>query len=115
MNSRLQSSSPVEGLQLSLTAYKSLVSDYALRTRQAEDLCNKMMVANIDRDVLVNTVCAHIDARGLERSVQYLAIIQTTLMALTEIHKKSSSIAPEQLDFELLEIIKALTVATNPK
>ncbi len=112
---RLETKSPVESLMLSLSAYKSLVSDYALRARQAEDMTAQLMIEKLGPEVIasmvVNKVQEHIEARGLERSVQYHGIIQTTLMALTNIRRSGTT--GEALDQELLEIIRALTIASG--
>lgn len=115
---RLETSSPQEGLQVSLAAYKSLVSDYALRARQAEEMANVLMVERIPPELMasnvVNRITEHIQARGLERATQYLGVLQTTLMALTNLQRTKCSLTPEQLDEELLTIIKALTITASP-
>ena len=107
---RLETRSPDEGLQVSLAAYKSLVSDYALRARQAEDMV-QLLMSELPKDVLVNSIVSkvqqHIEARGIERSTQYLGVIQTTLLALTKLNT-------EQPNEALLTIIKALTLTINP-
>lgn len=117
MNTRLRTNSPEEGIRVSLTAYKSLVSDMTLRLKQAEDLANTLLSSKIPKEVfessLVNILKGHIDARGLERNAHYLALLQTTLIALTNIQRGLKTLTPEQLDAELIEIIKALTISTN--
>lgn len=112
---RLLTASPMEGMQVSLAAMKSIISDYALRTRQAEEIANTLLSEVIPKEtmqaIIVNTIKRHSDTRELERSTQYLGIIQVTLMALTSIHRRLS--IEDELNSELLEIIKALTVASN--
>jgi len=105
---------PQEALQVSLQAYKSLVSDYALRAQQAEALTASLLAKLPDdqHSMLVNKITEHIGVRELERSTQYLGVLQTTLLALTNLQR--STVTPEHLDSELLEIIKALTVTVNP-
>ena len=118
MSSRLVTSSPQESTLVSLQAYKSLVSDYALRARQAEELVGQMLVTHLPKEVygdsIVNKIAEHIEARELERSTQYLGVLQTTLLALTNLQRSISTTPIEQLDQELLTIIKALTVTVNP-
>lgn len=100
----------VESLLLSIQAYKTVISDYAQRTKQAEEMVVVLMNEKIPQDVfasmVVNKVTAHIEARGIERSTQYLGLIQATLMALTNIQGS-------KLDPELVEVIKSLTLATG--
>lgn len=107
-----------EALMVSVAALKSLTSDYALRTRQAEEMCSLLISEKIPKeifqDVIVNKLTEHISTRGLERSTQLFGVIQTTLMALTNIHRGLKNLTPEELDQQLLEIIKALTITCNP-
>lgn len=97
-------------MSVTVQAYKSVVSDYALRTKQAEEMVTVLMNDKIPQDRLstevVNKVYEHMNARGVERSAQYLGLLQTTLMALTEIQKHKP-------DPDILEIIKSLTLATG--
>lgn len=115
---RLEVSSPIEGMQVSLAAYKSLVSDYALRAKQAEDMVSTLMLKNIPEaafmDMVVNKINDHIDSRGIERSTQFLGVLQTTLIALTNTHQNIDTRSPDQIKSELVEIIKAITVAVAP-
>ena len=100
---------------MSLAAYKSLVSHYSLRAKQSEDMVRLLMSDKIPKEIyetaIVNKVQAHIETRGVERSTQYLGLLQTTLLALTNIRNNVSDI--EKTDKDLLEVIKALTVAVN--
>lgn len=110
----MKTNSPHEAQQVSLQAYKSLVSDYALRARQAEDMAAALLAKlPFDQtDMLVNKIRTHMDTRELERSTQYLGVLQVTLLALTNLQR--STVTPEDLNSELLEIIKALTITVNP-
>lgn len=105
---RLESYSPDAALQLSLQAYKSLISDYALRARQAEDMV-KLLMSDIPAEVrttaIVEKIKVHIELRELERATQYLGILQMTRLSLTSMLQRN----PE--DTQLIEIVKALTVA----
>jgi hypothetical protein len=72
-------------LELSLAAMKSLVSDYALRARQAEELASRaLLTAMTDTQVndFANMVAGHMDARARERSIQQQALLQATVVAL---------------------------------
>ncbi len=108
--------SPIEGLQVSLASYKALVSDYALRARQAEAMVATLMQKNIPPEVfatqVVNKVMQDVETRELERSTQYRGVIQTTIMSLTNL--RLSNPDRETYDDCVLEIIKALTVAVSP-
>ncbi len=110
----MKTNSPQEALQVSLQAYKSLVSDYALRARQAEDMTAALLakLPEDQTDMLVNKINTHMSVRELERSTQYLGVLQVTLLALTNLQR--STVSPEDLNSELLEIIKALTITVNP-
>lgn len=115
---RLVTTSPVEGLKVSLAAYKSLISDYSLRAKQAEAMVALLMASHPNHEALsvslVNTLREHLDTRGLERSTQLLGVLQTTLLALTEIRKGISSTPLVDIESELTTIVKALTVSINP-
>lgn len=63
---------------------------------------------------IVNRLKDHMSARGLERSTHYLGVIQTTLMALTNIQRSFTTLSQSELEQELTTIIQALTVAANP-
>lgn len=99
-------------LRLSIKAYAAVISDYSLRTKQAEEMVGFLMRDKIPKDEFIRTVVnkieQHVEARGIDRATQYLGLLQTTLMALTSIQKKTPN--PE-----LLEIIKALTLAIGQK
>ena len=116
---RVVTHSPNEAMAVSLAALKSLTSDYALRTRQAEEMCSLLMSEKIPKeifqDVIVNKLKSHIDARGLERSTQLLGVIQTTLFSLTNIQRGLKNLTSEEIDTQMLEIIKALTISANPQ
>jgi hypothetical protein len=115
---RLITKSPAEGLQVTITALKSLVADYSLRARQAEEMANLCLADKIPKEafeaLVVNKIREHMEVRGLDRSTHYLGIIQTTLMSLTNMHKELPKLETEQLEAELVTIIKALTIAINP-
>lgn len=99
-----------ESLSLSIAAYKALISDYLLRAKQAEDmvvlLTNEKIPKEVFLEEVVNKIQKHLDEKGVERSAQYLGLLQTSLLALNALQK-------EQPNDSLLEIIKAITLATG--
>jgi prophage DNA circulation protein len=81
-----------------------------MRARQAEEMV-KVLMADIPADVrttaIVEKIKAHIELRELERSTQYLGILQTTLISLTAMQRRYPD------DTQLIEVIKAITLATS--
>lgn len=73
-------------LELSLSAVKSLVSDYAMRARHAEEAAQRLQGTTEWTEEQIKSfgqmVATHMDQRSLERSVQQQAIIQATVVAL---------------------------------
>jgi hypothetical protein len=97
-------------LEMSLNATKSLLSDYALRTKQAEETVALLMREKLDVETvtkLAQLVTTHMDVRSKERAVHQQAILQTTLIAL------SSGLAgdEETLRTSVNNIIKSITAA----
>ena len=75
----------VVSLELSLAATKSLLSDYALRTRQAEQTAARLMADRLtDEQVkqLGEMIATQMDQRATERAVQQQALLQSTLIVL---------------------------------
>ncbi len=71
-------------LELSLAATKSLVSDYSLRARQAEEAFARL-VHGLDKQNLFEFEAAigrHVNVRAHERAVHQQAILQATLVAI---------------------------------
>lgn len=72
-------------LELSLTATKSLLSDYSLRARQAEQTASMLMRGALTDEQLKEfaaLVGQQMDVRNTERSVQQQALLQMTVVAL---------------------------------
>lgn len=75
----------VASLELSLAATKSLLSDYALRTRQAEQTAALLMGEKLtDEQVkqLGQMIAGQMEQKATERAVQQQALIQSTLIVL---------------------------------
>lgn len=83
------SMSTVESLNLSLTAHKSLLSEYALRTKQAEQLANTLLNDRVPAEVMYNLVGElmkeHSEHRASERAVHQQAVLQAALFALQQV------------------------------
>src|SRR5271165_1239585 len=102
----------LESLNLSLSALKSLLSDYALRSSQAEAMAGRLMVDKLSPEqfhqVLV-TMKEHLDARSKERAVHQQAVIQATILSL-----ESSARGDEAtLRTTVNEVVKHLTLAQS--
>jgi hypothetical protein len=75
----------VASLELSLQATKSLLSDYALRTRQAEQMASALMSERLTGEQVTQLgqlIASHMDQRSTERAVQQQALLQSTLIVL---------------------------------
>lgn len=97
-----------------LAAHKALISDYALRARQAEDMASGLMSEHFrnNGDAVAAKIIAHQEARGVERATQYMGVIQATLMSLTELHR-STKYRDNPIHPALLDLVKALTLTTE--
>lgn len=78
-----------ESMNLVITAQKSLLSDYSLRTRQAEEMTNQLLQDRIPTDVMLSLVTSLMnrqsDIRAVERAVQQQAILQALVLNLSQI------------------------------
>lgn len=77
--------SEVESLRLSLVAHKSLISEYALRAKQAEEavrlLTNSWSPENVK--AFSDLVASHIKDRSNERAVHQRAMLETLEVSLS--------------------------------
>jgi hypothetical protein len=75
----------IESLNMSLSALKSLLSDYALRSTQAETMAGRLMVDKLSpeqfREVL-GLLREQVEVRSKERVVHQQALIQATIISL---------------------------------
>lgn len=74
------------GLEMSLNAAKSLLSDYAMRARQAEAATQLLITQKMDADGIARfatLVGSHMDLRSKERAVHQQALLQNVLAALS--------------------------------
>ena len=73
----------IESLNTSLSALKSLLSDYALRSTQAETMAGRLMVDKLSpeqfREVL-GLLREQVAVRSKERAVHQQALIQATII-----------------------------------
>ena len=102
----------IESLNLSLSALKSLLSDYALRSSQAETMAGRLMTEKLSteqfKEVLV-TMGQHLNARSTERAVHQQALIQATLISL-----EAGLRGDEQTIRETVkDVVKQLTLAQS--
>ncbi len=75
----------VASLELSVAAFKSLISDYSVRAKQAEQMVGRLMGDKLtDEQVqaLAVLVGQHMDVKATERAVQQQALLQSTLIVL---------------------------------
>jgi hypothetical protein len=72
-------------LELSLAATKSLISNYAMRARHAEETASRLMSERLSTDQvqqLGSVIAAQMEQRANERAVQQQALLQSTLIVL---------------------------------
>lgn len=99
-------------LELSVTALKSLLADYALRAKQAEETAGLLMAKTLDdvgRMHLFQLLQQHIEARAHDRAVHQQAVIQTTCLALATALSQDD----ESLRDAVVRIHKNLSLAAD--
>lgn len=72
-------------LELSLAATKSLVSNYVMRAKQAEELAGRLLMDKLNEQqmsVIVSLITEQIKLKAYERSVQQQAVLQATVVSL---------------------------------
>lgn len=88
-NNKVYVASNEANLQLSITALKSLISEYAMRATQAEQLCNTLLNEKISdsamQTIVQSLISEHSENRGKERAVHQQAVLQSLLIALTQL------------------------------
>lgn len=102
----------VASLELSLAATKSLLSDYALRTRQAEQTAALLMGEKLtDEQVkqLGQMIAGQMEQKATERAVQQQALIQSTLIVLNSALQGDE----ETLRGLVNEVVKQVTSALS--
>jgi hypothetical protein len=102
----------LESLNMSLTALKSLLSDYALRANQAEALLGRMFSDKLTPEQvaeLIKTVSEQMHVRASERVVQQQALIQATLVSL-EVGLQGDA---EGLRATVANVVKSLTLSQS--
>jgi hypothetical protein len=75
----------IDQLNMQVTSLKSLVSEYASRANQAEQLASKLMqgIDQVKAVEIGGMISRHMDIRSKERAIHQQAVLQATLMALT--------------------------------
>jgi hypothetical protein len=104
----------VATLEFQLIANKALLSDYALRTRQAEQMTGHLIAeAHKAWDEhrikqFADLIAKQMDQRVTERAVQQQAILQATLIALTSALKADGEERQKMLTTMLRELTTAV-------
>ncbi len=112
MSYQSRNASKEASLELSLAATKSLLSDYALRTRQAEATASRLVAETLDTaqmHALSALIGQQIDVRNAERSVQQQAILQATVVALNA----AMQLEGDEQKTMLAKIVRDLTSAVT--
>ena len=73
----------IASLNLTLSSYKSLLSEYAQRTRHAEELVG-LHLQGANFESIAQVVKKHMEERSNERFLHLVSIVQTTILLLTE-------------------------------
>lgn len=102
----------VESLNMSLTALKSLLSDYAMRSTQAETMAGRLMVDKLNpeqfRQVL-GLVQEQMETRSKERAVHQQALIQATIISLESAARSDEPTLRQTVN----DVVKQLTLAQS--
>lgn len=100
----------IESLNLVAEAYKVALANQVDRTKHAEQMVTELLTEKLSREEfltgIVDKIVEHLSAKEMRKSNQYLGLIQTTLLALTNLQKTSPS--PD-----LVAVIKALTLSVE--
>lgn len=98
-------------LQLSIDALKSMVADYALRTKQAEELAGRLLMdADEKLKATIGEVITHqMSLRANDRAVHLQAVLNTSCLALNAALK----IEGEEQRTMLIQILKDMTLASD--
>lgn len=100
-------------VELALEAHKALLKDYALRTRQAEELastllCEKFSSSHSFIAEVVNKIDQHANSRAAVRCESCHAVLQLAVIALTTAYQTSAS--ADELRASVLAVIQSLTL-----
>ena len=75
--------------QLVIDSLKSCISDYAIRTKQAEELTSVLLTEKLTHEefisILNTTIAQHITDKANERAVHQQQILQTTSLAVNNL------------------------------
>jgi signal recognition particle GTPase len=114
-NGRLNSvyvTSNEANLQLSITALKSLISEYAMRATQSEQLCNTLLNEKMDdlamQAIVQSLISEHSENRSKERAVHQQAVLQSLLIALTQLKNVDDL---ETIHKQVNSIVQSLTLS----
>jgi signal recognition particle GTPase len=114
-NGRLNSvyvTSNEANLQLSITALKSLISEYAMRATQSEQLCNTLLNEKMGdlamQTIVQSLISEHSENRGKERAVHQQAVLQSLLIALTQLKNVDDL---ETIHKQVNSIVQSLTLS----
>lgn len=110
---RVEANNNQGSLLLSMAALRAQTSSLNLRCKQAEEMVQTLLQEKFTKEELADMVfdrlVLHMNARDVERSAQYQAVIQTTLLALDPVARQAEGAVKEQI----VEVIKNLTMVTK--
>jgi hypothetical protein len=107
-------------LELTLAATKALVSDWALRAKQAEQAVGMLSAAatstwtDEQMKAFAALIGQHMDQRARERSVHQQAVLQATALALTHAIKAEGEEQQQMLRDALRDVTTAITHGKVP-
>jgi hypothetical protein len=96
-------------LELSLAAMKSLVSNYAMRAKQAEELAGRLLMDKLNDQqmaAVVSLITEQIKLKAYERSVQQQAVLQATVVSLNAVLQTQDAAEQRRI---LLDMLRDLT------
>ena len=107
----------IESLELQIASLKSLLSDYVLRTRQAEQTAGELMAqAHKEKweDAQIQAfgaiIARQMDARAQERAVQQQGVLQATVIALGAAIKETDEAKKSKM---LVNILRELSTSVQ--
>lgn len=109
----------IASLELQVAASKSLIADYAVRAQQAEQAASQA-IAQAQRGwtdaqvkLFATLIAEHMDRRAQERAIHQQAILQATILALTQALNADTETQQKMLQTIIRETTTAIQHISN--
>lgn len=103
------------GLEVSLKATKSLLADYALRTKQAEEMTALLVKDRVDMNEVAKLIATHFHERGADAALHYGALVEVTVTALNAAAQGDDETMRTLVNSVLRDLTMALSQRTGTK